>query len=68
VEAIDPGLSFPFFPDPIGGDGKAIPSRDDGTVIIPDWYWIKIVEYVVEVEKVREIYESWQEIYLPPTP
>jgi hypothetical protein len=63
TEVIDPGLSFPEFPDPIAPDGHTIPVLQLDTVLIPEWYWIKIVEYVVDVEKVRKMYESWQEIY-----
>jgi hypothetical protein len=66
IETIDPGLSFPVFPDPIGEDGKAIPVLDGETVKVPLWYWSKIAEYMVEVEKAREIYEGWQDVYLAP--
>ncbi|MDR1253132.1 MAG: hypothetical protein LBK62_13380 [Treponema sp.] len=69
TEVIDPGLAFPAFPafpDPIGGDGKVIPVLDGETVKLPLWYWIRITEYVVEVQKVQEIYEGWKGVYLPP--
>jgi hypothetical protein len=32
-------------------------------VELPLWYWLQITEYVIEVEKLREIYESWQGVY-----
>jgi hypothetical protein len=66
TEAVDPGLSFPAFPDPIGTDGNTIPVLEGETVQVPLWYWTKIVEYVVEVEKTRKIYEGWQGVYLAP--
>ena len=64
IEVVDPALSFPFFPDPLDAEGKPIPVQIGDNVVVPFWYWIKIAEYVIEVEKVREIYEAWQAIYL----
>jgi hypothetical protein len=32
-------------------------------VTVPLWYWLKIAEYVADVEKVREQYEAWREVY-----
>jgi hypothetical protein len=63
---IDPGLSFPAFPDPLDEAGKPIPVLEGDAVKMPLWYWTRIAEYVVEVEKVREIYEGWQGVYLTP--
>jgi len=34
------------------------------SVVVPLWYWKKIAEYAIEVEKAREVYEAWQKIYL----
>ena len=64
TEVVDPALTFPYFPDPLDADGKPIQVLADGQVVIPAWYWIKIAEYVVDVEKVREIYEAWRGVYL----
>ena len=64
IEVIDPSLAFPYFPDPLGADGKPIPILVEQNVIIPLFYWRKITEYVIEVEKTREVYEAWREIYL----
>jgi len=36
---------------------------DGQSVVVPLWYWVKVTEYVIEVEKCREIYEAWREIY-----
>jgi hypothetical protein len=63
-EVNGPALSFPLFPDPLDQEGKPIPIQEGKNIIVPLWYWIKITEYVIEVEKTREIYNSWQEIYL----
>lgn len=60
---IDPALALPYFPDPFDAEGKAIPVQAGQNVVVPLWYWIKITEYVVEVEKTREVYEAWQSIY-----
>jgi hypothetical protein len=67
-KAVDPALDFPLFPDPFRPDGTPIPAFDLGaqTVMVPLAYWLKITEYVVDVEKVRETYEAWQEVYLAP--
>ena len=64
IESVDPELSFPYFPDPFDASGSAIPRLESGNVIMPQWYWIKITEYVVEVEKCREVYEAWRGIYV----
>jgi hypothetical protein len=40
--------------------------REAGTVTVPLAYWLKIAEYVVDVERVRETYEGWREVYLEP--
>jgi len=64
AKAVDPRLSFPVFPDPLGADGNNIPVREGDTVKVPLWYWLKITEYVVEIEKTKEMYEAWREVYL----
>jgi hypothetical protein len=63
-EVVDPYLSFPSFPDPLKEDGSAVPVLEGDTVKLPLWYWIAITEYVVDVEKVREMYEAWKSVYL----
>ena len=63
IGAVDPALSFPCFPDPLDAEGNAIPVLDGQSVVVPLWYWVKVTEYVIEVEKCREIYEAWREIY-----
>ena len=65
TEVVDPALTFPFFPDPLDGDGKPILSQIDGNVILPMWYWLKIVEYVVDTKATQETYEAWKKVYLP---
>ena len=64
TEVIDPFLSFPYFPDPLGEDGKPIPMLVEQNVVIPLFYWRKIAEYVIEVDKIREVYEAWRDIYI----
>jgi hypothetical protein len=34
--------------------------------MVPLAYWLKVTEYVVDVEKARETYEGWKEVYLAP--
>ena len=64
TEVVDPSLTIPYFPAPFDSEGKAIPVLVGQNVTVPLWYWIKITEYVVDVEKTREVYEAWQKIYL----
>ena len=64
IEVVDPGLAFPYFPDPFDNEGNPIPSLEGQSVVVPLWYWKKIAEYAIEVEKAREVYEAWQKIYL----
>jgi hypothetical protein len=59
-------LSSPRFPDPIGADGEAIPVLEGDTVRVPLQYRRKIAEYAVDVERAREVYEAWREVYWPP--
>jgi len=62
--AADPGLAFPDFPDPYDAQGNRIPVLSGSVVEVPLWYWMRIAEYVVEVEKTKEIYKGWREIYV----
>jgi hypothetical protein len=62
-EAISPPLlilSFPEFPDPLDGEGNTIPVLEGGIVRIPLWYWLRITEYTVDVERVRQEYKAWK--------
>jgi len=63
IDAVDPALAFPRFPNPLDAEGNAIPVLDGENVTVPLWYWKKITEYVIDVEKTRYIYESWKIIY-----
>jgi hypothetical protein len=55
-------LSFPEFPDPLDSAGKSIPVLEEGEVRMPLWYWLRITEYAVDVERVRREYEAWKEL------
>jgi hypothetical protein len=50
----------------VGEDGAAVPVLEGEVVRVPLWYWKKIAEYVVDVERAREVYEAWREVYGPP--
>jgi hypothetical protein len=63
IKAPDPALEFPLFPDPIGADGKAVPVLEGEEVTLPLWYWKRIAEYAVDMERAREQYEAWREVY-----
>jgi hypothetical protein len=66
---VDPSASLsPGFLDPwaLSGAPVAVLDLEAGTVTVPLAYWFKIAEYVVDVEKVRETYEGWREVYLAP--
>jgi hypothetical protein len=34
--------------------------------MVPLRYWVLIAEYVADVEKAREMYEAWREVFLGP--
>lgn len=50
-------LHFPPVPDP---DGH-VTIDEDGSVIIDNDYWLELVQYMIEIERIRAIYEA---IYL----
>jgi hypothetical protein len=50
----------------VGADGEAVPVLEGDAVRVPLWYWRKIAEYAVDVERAREVYEAWREVYGPP--
>jgi len=64
TEVINPSLTFPYFPDPIDSEGNTIPVMIGQNVVLPFWYWIRITEYAIDVQKTREVYEDWKKIYL----
>lgn len=43
------------FPSPFDENGNAIVSLDGETVTMPLWYWLKITEYVIDVETNKEL-------------
>ena len=44
------------FPSPYDENGKAIVTfENDGNVKMPLWYWLKITEYVIDVETNLEL-------------
>ena len=43
------------FPNPFDENGNAIVSLNGETVSMPLWYWIKITEYVIDVETNKEL-------------
>lgn len=62
-EVIIPELVFPVFPSPMTEDGVNIVVFDKETEVIslPFWFWKRITEYVLDVEKTRKIHEVWKE-------
>jgi hypothetical protein len=60
-------LSFPAFPSPTNQDGSRIPVLKDNAVTLPFWYWQKLVDYALDVEKVCKQYQDWQRVYYSPT-
>jgi hypothetical protein len=51
------------FPDPLGPDGKAVPALEGDVVSMPLAYWLKIAEYQINVERLRQEYEAWLEVW-----
>lgn len=47
----------PVFPSPYDGDGNPVVTLDgtSGTVSMPLWYWLRIVDFAVDVETDREL-------------
>lgn len=46
------------FPQPFDENGKAIVTLENNeTVTMPLWYWLKITEYVIDVEANKELQE-----------
>lgn len=44
------------FPNPYDKDGKPIVTLEtDGSVKMPLWYWLKITDYVIDVEANKEL-------------
>lgn len=45
------------FPNPFDQNGNAIVKLEGDTVTMPLWYWLKITEYVIDVESNKELQE-----------
>lgn len=45
------------FPSPFDQNGNAIVKLEGDTVTMPLWYWLKITEYVIDVESNKELQE-----------
>ncbi len=44
------------FPNPFDENGKAIVTlENNGIVTMPLWYWLKITDYVIDVEANKEL-------------
>lgn len=57
-------LAFPQFPDPVSKDGSKIVTYDveNDCVQMPLWYWKKITRYVLFVDEVKSIYNSYKDV------
>lgn len=56
--AVKPMQITAEFPSPYDDEGKPVVSlQTDGTVVMPLWYWLKITEYVIDVEANKELQE-----------
>lgn len=55
VQNVQPIQIETHFPDPYDENGNAIVQFDGETVSMPLWYWIKISEYVIDVETNKEL-------------
>jgi hypothetical protein len=58
-----PDLNFPVFPDPLDAAGEPLVTLAAGRVSMPLSYWLRITEYVISVEAVRQTWEAWREVY-----
>ena len=46
------------FPSPYDDEGNPVVLlQTDGTVAMPLWYWLRITEYVIDVEANKELQE-----------
>lgn len=55
-----PAIDFPVFPDPTGFVDY---SEDGERVILATEYWVRIAEYAIDVQAVRQQYDAFREIY-----
>lgn len=48
----EPDLYWTSFPDPIDSEGNSVLGFDEinETVLVPLWYWKKIINYVINTE------------------
>lgn len=59
---INPPQIETHFPNPYDENGSAIVSLDGETVSMPLWYWLKITEYVIDVETNKELRDEFFQI------
>lgn len=59
---INPPQIETHFPNPYDENGNAIVSLDGETVSMPLWYWLKITEYVIDVETNKELRNEFFQI------
>jgi len=55
-----PEIDLPIFPDP---EEFVDYDTESGNVLVKYDYWIRIAEYAIDVEAVREKYEAMRRIY-----
>lgn len=55
VQNVQPIQIETHFPAPYDENGNAIVQFDGETVTMPLWYWLKITEYVIDVETNKEL-------------
>lgn len=58
VETVVPPLTFPTPPDPAG-----FVEVVDGEVIVSIDWWIRLAEYMLDVDATRKQYELYQQAY-----
>lgn len=52
---------IPSFPSPVDNDGNyiAVLDEDAESVVIPYWYWMRIVKYALQVEAAADVIEAY---------
>lgn len=56
--AVKPMQITAEFPSPYDDEGNPVVLlQTDGTVAMPLWYWLRITEYVIDVEANKELQE-----------
>ncbi|MCP4159102.1 MAG: hypothetical protein GY760_03430 [Deltaproteobacteria bacterium] len=56
---LPPEIKFPVPPDPVGVEY----SEDGEIVYVPYELWLKIADYYIDVDAVRQLYEEGREVY-----